>query len=351
MVSVEEERVLSDLLQVISEDGVVNRKLEPKLSSKELLDIYEKMLLSRLVDEKAINLQRAGRLGTYTSCLGHEATQVGSTFALNESDWIFPLYRDVGVVIARGVTPLELFNRFLGNSMDPMKGRDLPIFGAWRAHHIVSNAGPIASNLSPAVGLAMAARYRKDPLVSIVFFGDGATSSGEFHVAMNFAGVFRAPTLFVCENNQYAISLPVERQTASKTIAMKAYAYGFDGVRVDGNDALAVYKAVSEARENALRGNGPTLIECLTYRLSEHSTADDSRRYRKEEEISRWKRREPLVRFKLYLEKKGIWDDDEDSFLRHKLETKVNSALREAERNPPTSEDTLLTDVFGETIQ
>jgi pyruvate dehydrogenase E1 component alpha subunit len=337
----------SGMLQIISEDGEYDAALEPPFSDQLLLDIYSKMLTSRIVDAKGINLQRQGRLGNYTSCLGHEATQVGSTIALKEEDWIFPLYRDVAVVIARGVPILDLFDRFLGNSKDPMKGRDLPNLYTWRSFHIVSNAAPIASNLQLAVGLSMAAKIKKDPLVSITYFGDGATSSSEFHVSMNFAGVFKAPTIFLCENNQYAISLPVAKQTASATIAMKASAYGFEGIRVDGNDVLAVYKAVSEARTNAIKGEGPTLVECLTYRLSDHSTSDDSRRYRDKTELEIWRKKDPIQRFNRYLEKKGIWDASKDASLREDIESRVSAALLESEKNPLPEQDSMLDDVFA----
>ena len=337
-----------EMLQVISPSGEVkDKRLVPTLSDKMLLEAYEKMVLARIVDSKGISLQRQGRLGNYTSCLGHEATQVGSALALREEDWIFPLYRDIGVILTRGVPVADLFNRLLGNVKDLSKGRDLPNLFAWKTLHIVSNAAPIASNLAPAVGFAMAAKIKHTPLATIVFFGDGATSSSEFHVAMNFAGVYKASTIFVCENNQYAISLPVAKQTASRNIAVKAEAYGFEGVCVDGNDLLAVYKAVSEARERAIKGEGPTLVECVTYRLSDHSTSDDARRYRNEEEMKFWREKEPLNRFLVYLKKRGLWDEKKDDALKKKLDAEVNSVLKEAESAGLPEKDSMFEDVFA----
>jgi len=213
-------------------------------------------------------------------------------------------------------------------------------------------AAPIASHVGPAVGFAIAAKMKKDHLVTLSAFGDGATSSSEFHVGMNFAGVYKAPTIFLCENNQYAISVPVTQQTASSSIAIKAKAYGFEGVRVDGNDLLAVYSTVKNAAEKARRGDGPTLVECYTYRLGSHSTSDDWKRYRSKEEVDSWKRKDPILRVRAYLEDtRKIWSDQKEIKLRGEIEEEINKAVSRAESVPPPSVETMFNDVYSDLMQ
>jgi pyruvate dehydrogenase E1 component alpha subunit len=338
-----------DMYSVLTPEGEITSSGDPRIPSEDLLTAYNSMVLSRILDEKLISLQRQGRLGTYVSSSGQEASQVGSVMALSNKDWIFPMYRDLGMAVQAGVPLSTILNRMFGNSNDELLGRDLPNLLGWRSKRIVSFAAPIASHVPLAVGFAMAARIRKDNIVTLTTFGDGATSSGEFHVAMNFAGVYKAPTIFVCENNQYAISLPVAKQTASETIAIKANAYGFEGLRVDGNDILAVYSAVRSAVEKARRGEGPTLVECYTYRLSAHSTSDDWKKYRSEEEVEIWKKKDPIQRFKLYLiQRRKIWSDEKDRELRAKIESDINSAIAESERIPPPIIDTMFDGIYAD---
>ncbi len=334
------------LFQLLRPDGTLSSATSP-LSAAEVLDAYRKMLLTRIIDDKIIALQRQGRMGTYVSCAGQEATQVGSMLALKEEDWIFPMYRDLGMLIQRGV-PLEtLFDRLFGNREDESLGRDLPNAYGWRKYHMFSLAAPIASQLQAAVGFAMAARYRHEDLVTLTSFGDGATSSGEFHVSLNFAGVYKAPTIFLCENNQYAISVPVSRQTGSESIAIKARAYGFEGIRVDGNDLLAVYSSVEKAVRKARGGEGPTLIECLTYRLGAHSTSDDWKKYRSTDEVEEWRRRDPLIRLREYLEKQSAWNPDRETALRKELEALVNGQIARAEAAPPPPVQSMFSYVYS----
>lgn len=321
---------------------------DPKISTELLLQAYRNMVLTRILDEKLISLQRQGRMGTYVSCSGQEASQIGAVMALSKEDWIFPMYRDMGMIIQAGVSLKQLVNRMLGNAEDEALGRDLPNLYAWEANKIVSFAAPIASHVPVAAGFAMAAKSRKENLVTIATFGDGATSSGEFHVAMNFAGVYKAPTIFICENNQYAISVPVSHQTASDSIAIKASAYGFEGLIVDGNDLFAVYATVKRAVEKARRGEGPTLIECMTYRLGSHSTADDWKKYRSGDEVESWKRRDPIPRLKEYLiNDRKAWSEDEDSKLRLGIEAEISLAIGSAEKIPPPELKTLFTDAYA----
>jgi pyruvate dehydrogenase E1 component alpha subunit len=339
------------LFQILKPDGSLTPETEPSLSKDRLLSAYRNMLLTRILDEKLVGLQRQGRMGTYVSCSGQEAAQIGAVFALSEKDWLFPMYRDLGMIVQKGVPLDTLLNRLFANREDLSQGRDLPNVFGWKNYRIFTLAAPIASHVQPAVGFAMAAKYRKDDLVTLASFGDGATSSIEFHVSMNFAGVFKAPIVFLCENNQYAISVPLSRQTASESIAVKASAYGFDGVRVDGNDILAVYSAVGNAVEKARRGSGPTLIECVTYRMASHSTSDDWKKYRPTEEVDEWKARDPLSRFHRYLEKKSLMSTNEDPVIRRELDRVIGNAIARAESIPPPDPETMLDDVLSQRFQ
>ena len=333
------------MLQLLSPNGILTG--EADITAERLLGAYKNMLLTRIIDDKMIALQRQGRMGTYVSCAGQEASQVGAVLALRETDWVFPMYRDLGIVIQRGVPLDSLMNRLFGNKDDESLGRDLPNAFGWRKYRLFTLAAPIASHVPLAVGFAMAARYRKDDAITLSTFGDGATSSGEFHVAMNFAGVYNAQTVFVCENNQYAISVPVSKQTASKTIAEKASAYGFEGIRVDGNDIFAVHRGVSQATERARKNGGPTLIECVTYRIGAHSTSDDWKKYRTNDEVEQWRKKDPLSRLKIYLTKTGMWSEDADSKLAKDYERLVSEASLRAEKIAPPGVESMFTDVYA----
>jgi pyruvate dehydrogenase E1 component subunit alpha len=340
-------RASAHMLNILKLDGTATSE-DPKIASEELLRAYRSMVLTRMLDEKITSLQRQGRLGTYVSCSGQEAAQIGSVMALGKKDWLFPMYRDMGMMIQMGVPLSKLANRMLGNAEDESKGRDLPNLFGWKEYRIASFAAPIACHLPLAVGFAMAAKIKNDDLVTLTSFGDGATSSGEFHVAMNFAGVYKAATIFLCENNQYAISLPVKEQTASENIAVKAKAYGFEGMLVDGNDLFAVYSAVKRGIEKARKGLGPSLIECFTYRIASHSTADDWKRYRSNEEVEHWKKRDPIDRMRLYLENvRKIWSKEKESSLRSELDSEISSAISKAESIPPPDVAGMFDDVFA----
>lgn len=293
-----------------------------------LLDMYRLMSLSRSFDRRALSAQRQGRLGTYAMLEGHEAVQIGSALAFGENDFIYPAYRQHGVQIARGM-PLSVILEYW---------RGLPA-ESWdiKTYRMMSIAIPIASQLPQAVGHAYAARLRGDNLVTATYFGDGATSETDFHSGMNFAGVWKAPTVFICANNAYAISVPYEKQTASETIAQKADAYGMPGVRVDGMDVLAMYHATREAVDRARRGDGPTLIEAMCYRYGGHATADDARLYRTAEEEASWAHRDPLLRLRLHLEAKGLWDEDHQKSVVEEAEVAFDEAMAivEATEIPP----------------
>jgi len=313
-------------LQILEEDGICDEELRPPLSNEEIKKLFEWMVLARTFDEKAFKLQREGRLGTYASIHGQEAAQVGSAFALRPADWMFPAFREPGASFVRGLPMHMILQYWAGDergSQIPEGLNDFPI------------TIPVATQIPIAVGVALAAKAKGDPIAVMAYMGDGATSKGDFHEGLNFAGVFSAPVVFVCQNNQWAISVPLKRQTASKTIAQKAFAYGFPGIRVDGNDIFAVYRAASEALNRAREGNGPTLIECLTYRLGDHTTADDASRYRSREEVEQWKKKDPIDRLKKYMEKSGFWNKAYDQAVRSDAKEKVERAVRVEESLPP----------------
>ncbi len=337
-----------EMLQVIRAEGTYDTTLEPSLPESDLKKLYEAMILLRTLDVRALSLQRQGRIGFYIQCIGQEASQIGSAYAFEPNDWLFPSYRDAGVAIVRGLALKTLFCHLMGNSQDVMKGHQMPNHWGYRSINLVSLAAPIGVHIPVAVGVALAAKMRGDRIVTGVYFGDGATSSNDFHAGMNFAGVFHTPTIFFCQNNQYAISLPVSKQTKAQTLASKARAYGFEGVRVDGNDVLAVYKAVKEAVVKARNGGGPTVIEAITYRIGAHSTADDPKRYRVEREVEEWRKRDPIDRFRLYLQRKGIWSEDLEAKVRQQADGIVSDAIREAEKIPPPTLETMFEDVYSE---
>lgn len=305
------------------------------------------MALTRAFDAKCLSLQRQGRIGFYVPCAGQEATQIGSAYALREDDWVLPTYRDTGVAIFRGVSIPLLFSHLFGNSSDEMKGRQMPNHWGYKEINFVSIAATIAAHLPVASGIAMGMKLCSENRVVMAYHGDGATSEGDFHAAYNFAGVYKAPIVFICENNGWAISLPSNRQTASRSFAEKAEAYGFTGLRVDGNDILAVYKAAREAVDNARKGRGPTMIECITYRMGPHSTSDDPNRYRTKEEIEEWKRKDPIERFRSYLERRGTWTKDFEESLSKENEMLIVNSIKEEEKVPLPNIRTMFEDVYA----
>jgi pyruvate dehydrogenase E1 component alpha subunit len=289
-----------DYFQVLNEDGQVDAALDPKLSDSVLKNVYENMVLCRLLDQKAISLQRQGRMYTYAPLLGQEAAQVGAFMALSKTDWIFPSYRDHGSYICRGAPLNKLFEYYMGFEEGMAVSNDLCVFPV---------AITVGNHLPLAAGYAWAQKLKKEKALSLVCFGDGATSEGDFHESLNVCAVHRLPCIFFCQNNQWAISVPVHKQMACKTIAQKALAYGAQGVQVDGNDVLAVYSAVKKAQADAYAGKGPTLIEAVTYRMTMHTTADDPKKYRSENEVLDWKKKDPVMRFERYLESKKLFDE------------------------------------------
>jgi 2-oxoisovalerate dehydrogenase E1 component alpha subunit len=322
--------------------------MDPEIPANELKRLYRLMVLTRNLDTRGMQLQRQGRIGFYIGCLGQEAAHIGSVYALKPEDWVFPAYREVGAMLCRGITLNQLLDQYYANAEDVEKGRQLTNLLGIKDLNYIAGSAPIATQIPHAVGAALAAKIRGDPIVTLTYFGDGGTSENDFHAGMNFAGVFKTPTVFFCQNNHWAISLPVERQTASETIAVKAHAYGFEGVRVDGNDILAVYRTTKEAVEKARKGGGPTLIEAVTYRMGPHSSSDDPKRYRSEEELAEWQKRDPLVRFHRYLEKKRLWTEADEKRAQDETNREIEEAVQHAEKLPKPALETLFTDVYAE---
>ena len=319
-----------DHLSILDENGNLDADLEPDIPEAQLLRLYGSMLLGRRFDERMLSLQRQGRVGTFAPIKGHEAAQLGAVAHLRDSDWLVPSFRETVAEIWRG-RRLEDVLLYFGGVNDGGRieaGRnDLPI------------AVPVGSQLLHAVGLAWAMKYRRKDDLVMTFFGDGATSEGDFHEGLNLAGVFETPVIFICQNNQWAISIPRSRQTRSETLAQKALAYGLPGIQVDGNDILAVYAATAEAVARARAGDGATLIECVTYRVIMHTTADDPRRYRTDAEVEVWLRRDPLVRFQNYLIAKGVISAARIEALETEVKSEIQTAVEAAEARLKTDSD------------
>jgi 2-oxoisovalerate dehydrogenase E1 component alpha subunit len=339
-----------EMMQVITEKGVVSGKDDPVIPSEDLVHLYRLMVLNRQLDDRMMKLQRQGRIGFYLQSMGEEAVQLGSAYALQPTDWIIPCYREPGAAFYRGFPLLNFVCQLIGNSGDLVKGRQMPNHYAYRKGNYASVSSPVGTQIPQAVGVAMAAKIKKDPIVSLVYFGEGATSEGDFHVGLNFAGVFKAPVIFVCRNNGYAISVPISGQTASESIAIKAKAYGFPGVRVDGNDILAIIKATREAAARARSGEGPTLIEAVTYRVGAHSSSDDPRMYRSEDEVEKAKSMDPIHRFRRYLEERKLWDEARENALQEKVKEDILTAVAEAEKFGLPPLESMFQDVFHEMI-
>ncbi|WP_158735694.1 pyruvate dehydrogenase (acetyl-transferring) E1 component subunit alpha [Alteribacillus sp. YIM 98480] len=327
------------MFQILNEEGeIVNKDALPDLSDEELQELMRRMVYTRIWDQRAISLNRQGRLGFYAPVAGQEASMLGSQFALEKEDWILPGYRDVPQIVWHG---LPLYQAFL-YSRGHFHGGQFPEEVNALMPQII-----IGAQIVQTAGVALGLKRKGKNSVAITYTGDGGASQGDFYEGMNFAGAYNAPAIFVVQNNQFAISVPVEEQSAAKTIAQKAVAAGINGVQVDGMDVLAVYAATKEARENAVNGDGPTLLETMCYRYGPHTMAgDDPTRYRTSELDDEWEKRDPLVRFRKYLESKDLWSEEKENEVVDQAKDDIKAAIKKTDDTPKQKVSDLIEIMF-----
>lgn len=329
-----------EMFQVLDKDGkVVNKDYEPKIDNDTLLNMYRIMSLTRIADVKALQYQRQGRMLTFAPVQGQEAAQIGPMAACKKEDFLVPAFREMAGMLYKGVSLYQAYLYWYGNEFGSRFDDGV---------NVMPVNVPIGSQINHAAGVAYAAKLQKKDQISVTYIGDGGTSHGEFHEGMNFASVYNAPMIAIIQNNQYAISTPRAKQTKSETLAQKAVAYGIPGIQVDGNDVLAMYAVVKEARERAVKGEGPTLIEAFTYRLGPHTTSDDPTIYRKDSEVEEWKLKDPLIRFRKYLSNKKLWNQEKEDALVKELTEFVGSTFKSVEESGLVSLDEVFDYTYGE---
>lgn len=340
----------ADVVKVLRGDGRLDRTTDPRIPHSDVLQLYRAMVRLRSLGQSAAKLllraPSSASLG-YLGSLGEEAAILGSAYGMRDQDWIFPSHREVGAALLRGMPLQRYVDNLLGNANDPAKGRQRPEQLSWKQGRYASPSAASGTQITQAVGFAWAARIKRDDVAVLSYFGDGATSSSEFHNGLNFAGVFKAPVVFLCRNNGWANSVPTERQTGTATFAEKGIAYGIPSVRVDGNDLLAVIKVTQDAVARAARHEGPTLIEAMTYRVGGHSSGDEPRRYRSEEDLDAWRALDPIQRLRRHIERIQPWTDAHDEAIRAELEGELAAAVSVAEKTAPPSRCSLFEDVFA----
>jgi pyruvate dehydrogenase E1 component alpha subunit len=343
--------VLSDYptKSFLDDKGNLSSEFKWQISDEVLQRALKVMIQTRLVDERMLILQRQGTITFSMSALGEEGCAVASAAALETRDWMYPQYRESGILFWRGFSIQNYVHQMFGDAKDLGLGRQMPNHFGSREHNVVTVSSPIGTKIPHAAGAAYAMRLEKDPHVAICYFGEGATSEGDFHTGVNFAAVRKCPCLFFCRNNGYAISTPAFRQFASSGIVPKAEGYGILGYRVDGNDFFAVYDAVAQGKKEALEGKGPVLIEAMTYRMGAHSTSDDPTRYRQEVEVEKWKDKCPIVCFRKYLEKKKLWDEGVEKEWVESITQEIDQAIEAAKNTSPPPMTSLIEHVYFET--
>jgi 2-oxoisovalerate dehydrogenase E1 component alpha subunit len=336
-------------ITLISESGEWTGDFELTLGDSDLKGLYRDLVAARMLDERLIRLQRMGKITFVAPSSGHEGPQVAVARAVRpRRDWLYPYYRDTALVLALGVPPLEIVGQMMATRADPNRGRQMPAHPGSRELNVFTVASPIASHIAPAVGTAISMKLSGKGDVVVTTFGEGATSEGDFHAGINFAGAQGAPVVFVCQNNRYAISVGYNKQTAAENVAAKAHAYGMPGYQVDGMDPLACFYVIRDAVERAREGVGPTLVEALVYRYGPHSPADDDSRYRPAEEVEAWRKRDPLARMRRFLERRGIWDEEQETALRKEIDAEQRQAVKDAEASGKVPREWMFDDVFAE---
>lgn len=332
---------------VLSQDGSCADEFRELIPDADLLALLKCMLLNRALDRRMLMLQRQGRLGFYMTSTGEEATTIGSAYTLAPQDAIFLSYRELGSLLWRGITLQEILNQLIGNNQDRCLGRQMPIHFCFRDRAIPSVSSPVGTQLPHAVGYGFAARYKGSSDVALAYLGEGTASEGDFHTALNFAGIFKAPAIFVIRNNGYAISTPENVQTAAPNLASRAVGYGIPGVQLDGNDILAVVYVLREAVARARRGEGATLIEAMTYRLGAHSTADDPSAYRDAKETEIWQKMDPLLRLNRHARWRKLWDDELEQAEQAAIDARIGQAIADCEPWPPPAVESMFQDVWA----
>ncbi|WP_134683203.1 thiamine pyrophosphate-dependent dehydrogenase E1 component subunit alpha [Brevibacillus migulae] len=326
------------------------RHEEAGLTDQQVLDMYYYMLLARKIDERQWLLNRAGKVPFVISCQGQEAAQIGAAFAMQkDTDYLCPYYRDLGVVLVFGQTAKDAMLSAFAKKDDPNSGgRQMPGHFGGKKWNILTGSSPVTTQVPHAVGIALAAKMQKKELAVYTSFGEGSSNQGDFHEGANFAGVHKLPVIFFCENNKYAISVPLKKQLACESVADRAIGYGFKGVSIDGNDPIETYLAVKEARERGLRGEGPTLIEAVMYRLVPHSSDDDDRVYRSREEVEEAKKKDPILTFAAYLKEAGVMDEATEKEISDRVSKEVDEATEYAENAPYPDAESYKLHVYGE---
>lgn len=337
------------ILCYLNVDGSLSEACQHKIPDDELVRGYKTMLLTRHIDERMITLQRQGAISFAMSSLGEEGCIVASAAALKHEDWIYPQYREDGVMFWRGYSPQQYIHHMFGNAKDSILGRQMPNHFGSRALNVVTVSSPLATQIPHAAGAAYGMRLKGEQSVTLCYFGDGVTSKGDFHVGLNIAALKKVPCIFFCRNNQYAISTRTDHQYVTETIAHKGLAYGIKSCRVDGNDYFAVHEATTEARQRCLAGEGPVLIEAVTYRLGAHSTSDDPSVYRTDAEVDQWRGRDPVLRLRAYLKQHNLWDDDKEKTYLAEIKQEVDEAIATAKNTPKPPLESLVSDVYFET--
>ncbi|MEI8364805.1 MAG: thiamine pyrophosphate-dependent enzyme [Parachlamydiaceae bacterium] len=336
------------VVSYLSEEGRLSPDYRHGISDDILIKGYRTMVITRMMDDRMITIQRQGMISFAMSSLGEEACAVASAAALDVQDWMYPQYRESGIMFWRGFTIQEYVHQMFCNSSDLLLGRQMPNHFGARALNVVTVSSPIGTKIPHAAGAGYAMKLQGENAVVICYFGEGATSEGDFHCGLNFAAVRKCPVIFFCRNNHYAISTPCERQFASDGIAPKGIGYGIPAYRVDGNDFFAVYEAVANAKSYCAEGKGPVLIEAMTYRLGAHSTSDDPTLYRPEVEVKAWEKKCPVLRLRCYLVEKGLWDDSKERDLLEQTAGEITQAIALAKNTSKPSLSSLIENVYCE---